>query len=45
MAYKNMKKQKAHIKSLRKNERKNNELTERDYKEIENTIPITHDND
>lgn len=47
MGYKNMKKQKAHIKALRKREKASYAppLTEREVREIENTIPTTHTND
>ena len=45
MGYKNMKKQKAHIKNLRRAQKNNleQELTERNFREIENSVSIIHD--
>jgi len=46
MGYKNMKKQKMHIKALRKLQKidkiiaDDNELTEQEFRRIENTIPL-----
>jgi hypothetical protein len=43
MGYKNMRKQKLHIKALRKAQRyekPSEELTENDFREIENTVPL-----